>query len=361
MNIVFDGTITPRTPLAIVPPPPEDKKADRMGRLPRMPVFLDGVRHETAYIPASSIRGRLRHTAVALVIDTLKQAGKPSLTLNDYLFNALGGVFDRKDDEEDPTKGVDLTAMASVRETNPLISLFGAMTVKLGGKLRTGMAVPRVPFEPEAINPGVRMNPFQRDPDLLQQFSADEQRQFLETNRQRVLGNQLKGEAKQVDLKLRRMRRENAAPEQVEQLDKQRTDALARAEAAFDAAGGEVNLQQPLPGYEALPIGLEMTHRMTLVDPTPLELALFLATLERFAADPRLGGHASHESGLIAAHWAVRVHDAGGGTPAGDIGIDPDKGFVANLGHPLLQAALQAKATMAEQLARCIFSQPKGL
>lgn len=361
MQIIFEGTIVPVTPVSIVPPPPEGARPERVQRLPRMPVFNDGIRAETAYIPASSIRGRLRHTAVALVIECLRNAGEPGMRLRDYLFNAIGGVFDRKEEDEDRTRGIDLVAMSQAREANPLVSLFGAMTVKLGGRLRTGHAIPKVPFEPEPFDRGVRMNPFSRSPELLKQFSRDEAEEFLERNRHLREGNKQEDLAQRKKRELQRLKGRDADPPTIEKLEQEIADAEERAKQEFEAAGGFVNIQQPLPGYEALPVGLEMRNRMSLLDPTAVELALFLATLDRFAQDPRIGGHASYENGLIEAKWTVYIADGGQRANIGECFVSPEEGLKLNVTHPVFEEAERIASDLASALVACDFAQPEDL
>jgi hypothetical protein len=143
-TVVFDGTLTVVSPIAVSPPKSAEMGAakDRVQRLPTMPLIEDGVPRTTAYLPASTIRGALRRAAVAVVIDLLALDGAVKLTPHDYLLLALGGVKDRKEEGDTAdTKGVDLQAVQAFRKSNPLVSLFGAMAIDIGGNLRVGHGV----------------------------------------------------------------------------------------------------------------------------------------------------------------------------------------------------------------------------
>jgi CRISPR type IV-associated protein Csf2 len=347
-TVILDGTLTALSPIA-VSPPSDAKDKDRVQRLPTMPVISDGVAHTTAYLPASTIRGALRRAAVAVVIDLLAETGGPKLTPNDYLLLALGGVKDRKDEGAGADKGVDLQAVREFRRTNPLVSLFGAMAIDVGGNLRVGHGVPTVPFQPGHLGVGARHDPFARQPELLELFDADAAREFLDRNADRQEGNRLETQAEHAKRKLSQMKAKKkdddskALTAQIEQLQ-------ADAKAAFERAGGAVNIQQPLAGYEALPIGLEMRHRIVGDQLPPIELALLLAALERFARQPTLGGHAAHGCGEITGTWAVSVARRGAAAQAaGTITLANHQGLVVETDHPVLTAALALKDDLATQ------------
>ncbi len=50
---------------------------------------------------------------------------------------------------------------------------------------------------------------------------------------------------------------------------------------------------------------------MSIKNATDEEAGLFISALIRFAAEPRFGGHANHNCGLVEAHWTVTTSEAG--------------------------------------------------
>ena len=350
-TVVFEGTLTAVSPIAVSPPKLGEMGAakDKVQRLPTMPVIDDGVPRTTAYLPASTIRGALRRAAVAVVIDLLALDGAVKLTPHDYLLLALGGVKDRKEEGDTAdTKGVDLQAVQAFRKSNPLVSLFGAMAIDIGGNLRVGHGVPTVAFTPGHLGEGARHDPFARQPALLELFDADVAEDFLVRNAARLEGNRLESQVGLAERKMRDLAKaKNSDVEKANALKAQISQLNTDAKAAFEKAGGTVNIQQPLNGYEALPIGLEMRHKITGDQLTPVELALLLAALERFAFQPVLGAHVAHGCGELTGSWTVKI--AGRGAPvsvAGTVALENYAGLKISSEHAVLDEALALKADL---------------
>jgi hypothetical protein len=205
-----------------------------------------------------------------------------------------------------------------------------------------------VAFTPGHLGEGARHDPFARQPTLLELFDAEAAGDFLVRNAARLEGNRLETEAERAEKKMRGLARsKNADTAKVKELEAQISQLGADAKAAFERAGGTVNIQQPLSGYEALPIGLEMRHKITGDQLTPVELALLLAALERFAFQPVLGGHVAHGCGELTGSWTVRI--AGRGAPvalAGTVALDNYAGLKISSDHAVLDEALALKADL---------------
>ncbi len=71
------------------------------------------------------------------------------------------------------------------------------------------------------------------------------------------------------------------------------------------------SIRRPIDPYEAFITGAELSHRMSIKNATDEEAGLFISALIRFAAEPRFGGHANHNCGLVEAHWTVTTPEAG--------------------------------------------------
>ncbi|MDH8292293.1 CRISPR-associated protein Csf2, partial [Klebsiella pneumoniae] len=65
------------------------------------------------------------------------------------------------------------------------------------------------------------------------------------------------------------------------------------------------SIRRPIDPYEAFIAGAELNHRMSIKNATDEEAGLFISALVRFASEPRLGGHANHNCGLVEANWSV--------------------------------------------------------
>ena len=82
----------------------------------------------------------------------------------------------------------------------------------------------------------------------------------------------------------------------------------------------------PLPGYEAMPAGTVLEHRMVLRHVSAGELGVFMAGLRRFAEDPRFGAHRAHGCGRVTVEYAVKRIDGVDARPVGAVSIDPGAG-----------------------------------
>ena len=277
---LYQGTLTALSPIAVSPP--TDDKNDG-GQLPRM--------DERVYIPASSVRGKLRRMARDEVREVLSAAaGRPDVfTASDYFYLTIGGI---KEGEKDngKEKVFRVAEYSDIRARNPLISLFGASTPFLAGKVMIGMLMPESAVAPVLIK-YVRSNDFQRSPDdmrfitdidsVIQRMTRDSKNSLIkrEVKAIRSAAAKLHGDEKKT--------------------------ALAKADALSKQTGGGVALQQPNLKYEAIPETTVFAHRIVLRGVTDIEHGLFLRTLRRFSESPFIGAHLAHGAGEVEGSYEV--------------------------------------------------------
>lgn len=245
------------------------------------------------------------------------------MTTDDFLLVAKGGVKERKKDGVDERK-VDYEAIARRRREYPIVSLFGAMAEKIAGRWQIGDAVPAEPVQqPNRKGRGVRSHPFQRQPELAGFMDPDEYEDFLERDAKRVEAKDAEVEAEEIDRKVRRERRASAPdPEDIARLEVKSKELKKKAAALQAEAGGAVNIQQLLGGWQAIPEGVRMTHRMRLRGVTGDELAWAFFALRLLAREGRLGAHESRGEGYFSAEYALRLAvDGGDFAPAGTLRI----------------------------------------
>jgi CRISPR type IV-associated protein Csf2 len=314
--IVLDGKITAITPISISQPlTPEQARSrqssgDRVTRLPRMPMFVGGEVVSTVYLPASTLRGAMRHAATDRLIEALAETDK-RLTVSEYMAAALGGIKDRKGDGEE-TRGVDLAAFAAARRDNPIISVFGSFAQSISGNLAVGMAIPEQPFIPatDDIVTGVRQNALRKG-DIANKIDAADLATFMEADRATVKAVAMKGGIGKLEAKLRVAKREKKTDEMAEinaEIEAQKT----AQEEAFSESGRSVNLQQVLPGFEFIPSGCVMTQRTVLRKPSIAELGVLLSALEHMARNPIIGGQSARGCGQYTASWRIGVQPPNG-------------------------------------------------
>ena len=335
-TLLLDGTLTAVTPIAIILPGSEDKRTP--AGAPRKRMLRDGVMVDTAYVPPSSLRGRLRHLLTTEVMRLQHAADGRVFTPEDYIDTALGGVKDRKAEGDDERR-VDLKAIRALRARNPVVSLFGSMVSAVSGRLMVGDMTPVDPVAASGTGRSVRAHPFMRNPAVLDLLDPARFDEFTRLNDLRTEANRAEDTAQRTQRELARKKRGGAALEVVTALEEQIAEGQSRAKAGFQHAGGAVNIQQLLDGYDVIPEGTVMTNRIRLIDGTEAEVALLLLALDLLARRPLIGGHIAHGCGEIAGSWQARIGDAGGVAHAGTLRLEPFAGLALEQAAPPLEAA----------------------
>ncbi len=351
-DLVMDGTITADSDIS-VSPPGHKKKEGGVDALTLPEKFFWDRTHfvKTVYIPGSTVRGALRNAA-ARAVAAARAAGQRPMTPKDFLLVAKGGVKDRKKAGEDE-RTVDHEAMARLRREEPIVSLFGAMAEKIAGRWQIGDAVPDEPLTaPSHKGRGARSHPFQREPDLAGFMDATAYKDFLESDRKVVEANLAEGEAEDLGAKIRREKRRPAPdPEKIEGWTEEKERLEDKTKALREEAGGAVNIQQPLGGWQAIPEGARMRHRMRIRNADADELAWAFFALRRLARDGRLGAHESRGEGYFSAEYGLRLaEDDGDFEDAGTLRI-ADFALHVESGAPVIRTAFERSAGVLDGVA----------
>ena len=309
------GTILTQQPLAYSPP--DHRGPDKRLLLPRMPVPSAAGPLDSVYLSGGTIRGTYRHASADVWLER-----EATVTLRRFLELKVGGV---KGSGKEIRVG--LSERAKYLETDPFLSLFGAGSSPIGwihSRLDVGAALPDEPVQPIRIH-GARRDAT-ADPKLLEVIDADERAAVLEglvANRQR---SQAAAEIRELTRQIRQARR---AMEDTAELERA-LEAARRVEA--DAArtqsqllGSDVSVLLPLAGYEAIPPGTVLNHRLFFKHVTRRHLALFMGGLERFAQDPRFGAHRAHGCGRVSIAYEVKRLDGARAHSIGAVSIDPER------------------------------------
>ena len=312
---LFTGTITTREPLACSPP----GHLDRNGRalLPRMPVLTAAGPLETVYLPGSTIRGRYRHACADLCLERERP-----VTFARYLEVTVGGVRGSAE-----ARAVDLRARADFLAREPLLSLFGAGASPIGwihGRLDVGAALPAEPAEAMVLR-GSRGDA-NSDPVLLDVLDETERERLIRGRAANRRRSRAAAEARRLGAQLARAKGagEDTA-ELARALEAARRGEHEAASEQCALLGTDVSELLPLPGYEALPAGTVLGHRMFCRHVTEPQMSLLTAGLARFAEDPRFGAHRAHGCGRAGVAYEVKRLDAGRARPVGTVSIDPDR------------------------------------
>ena len=314
-HYLFTGSITTAEPLAYSPP--DHRGADKVSRLPRMPVPSAAGPMDTVYLSGGTIRGTYRHACADVWL-----ARERTVTVRRFLEVKVGGV---KGSAEEPRVG--LTERAAYLEGDPFLALFGAGSSPVGwihSRVDVGAALPGEPVQPIRIH-GARGDAT-TDPILLGVLDEAGHAAVLDglaANRRR---SQAAEEGRGLTQRIRQAKREaqdTAAFEQ--ELETAREAERTAAGVQSERLGSDVSLLLPLPGYEAIPPGTVLGHRMVFRHVTDRQMALFVGGLAHFAEDPRFGGHRAHGCGRVRVDYQIKRLEGTRARSIGAASVDPQR------------------------------------
>ena len=314
-DYLFSGSVVTRAPLAVSPPGHLDRNKRLL--LPRMTVLTAAGPVETVIVPGSTIRGRYRHACAEVCLESEKP-----VSFARYLALTVGGVRGTK-----TVARVGLQERQAFVDGEPMLALFGAGDSAIGwipSRLDVAMAVPSEPTEAMVLTG--RRGDATSDPLLLEVLAEEERAAVTAGAEANHARSQAAVRVREVE---RHIRRAAKAGEDTTGLDGELAEARRCVEAAAKAQaehlGSDVSVLLALPGYEAIPAGTVLGHRMFARGVTEDQMRLLVAGLARFAADPRFGGHRAHGCGRVLVEYDVRRFDGGKLTLVGTIRIDPNR------------------------------------
>ena len=310
---LFTGTITTVAPLACSPPDHRDR--NRRALLPRMAMLSAAGPFDTVFVPGGAIRGKFRHACA----DAWLERERPVDYLR-YLALKVGGVKGGADERR-----AGLQARRAFLAREPFLDLFGAGDSDIGwihSRLDVGAALPVEPTQAVVLN-GVRGDAAQ-DPILFEVLDEGERDRVLESVEANRRRSQAAGRVRALTGEFRRAKRSD---QDTAALERRLTEAERAAEIAAEAqvalVGSEVSLQLPLGGYEAIPPGTALAHRMFFRHVSPVQMQLFMAGLARFAQDPRFGARRAQGCGGVCVEYRVKRLEGLGAQAVGAVRIDP--------------------------------------
>lgn len=273
--------------------------------------------------PATGIRGALRRRARDVLRHAVMAAtnNETPFTLDEHYFLTLGGI--KGEGAQDRST---VAMEAAWRKKNPLLSLFGAGDAGvLGfvqGHLSVGNAVARDASEP-VIFSGVRTDDLYRDKSQIRFLSDDDIASLVSRAKGGRDRSALQNELKAVERDQKKAQREANAT-LAEEL-RAKADLLKKQVESVKAESGasDVSVGMPLAGWQAIPQGTVMDHRMLLVRSNELELGFLIETLNGLALDPVLGAHFATGHGLVSGEWTIYEATLAGRKEIGTVRFDP--------------------------------------
>lgn len=290
-KIIIDATLTTVQPVSI-------KLPDQEGH-PKMTRGVDSEGHpkKTAYIPATTIRGKLRRLAVQPLMEAAKAAGTP-WTLHQVYEAMLG-----QDAASEGSEDIDLLALKKRRAENHIVDLFGAgLGVK--SRISVGHFVPVVDVAPEPFA-GVRKD-LDSDLDVLELMDDDEVNKFVGRNTTNSNRSEAEALVKKIGSQIRKAEK---AAQDVTDLKAALELAQGKRDELVSAMGDMKNSTKTLTSYEAMPSGIELKSRIIIDKATSKDLTTFVSALDLFSRSPVLGGQTARGCGEVTGSFQMTDQD----------------------------------------------------
>ena len=282
-HLIFNIEARTLAPVSIVAPPAEGSKATGHPTMPR----ADG---ETAYIPASTLRGKLRRGVVMPMAAAAAAAGKPWRLPR--LYSLLLG---QDTDSEKKAEVIDLKAIAALRAAEPVLDLFG-VGLTLAGRLMVSHLLPVENVAPITIT-GTRRD-LDDDESLIDMMTAEDRAAFEGRGAANTARVSHAASVKALESKLRAALKKDAQANTAELAAA--IEVAKAAEAAASASMGEMkNSTRTLIQHSALPAGVELRGRIVVRNERDGDLAMLLGALDEFSRMPVLGGHSARGCGEL--------------------------------------------------------------
>ena len=300
-DVIINGTLQAMTPISFTQPLGN-------GSLPKIGQKL--------YIPASSLRGKLRRLARDVVYEANNNEPMP---LEDFYFLTLGGIKNGKaKNEEGKEVEIDkhaVTKVMAVRQQNPMVSLFGAMAPQaIGGRLSVSHLIAKEVINPDTVK-HVRTNDLVRNPEVVEMLDGNALSDYNAMKSVADIRSALTAEKRDLNRTKKNLSSEELA------------DANAKIKAIDEQLKDVTVVQVGLPQleYEVIPQGAVLGSNFRLMGATEVEIVLFMKALAKFAENPVLGGRINHGLGEVKGQWDISFREVGGKMQtAGTLSFDGD-------------------------------------
>lgn len=287
-NTIIKVTLKTEQPLSIKMPQAEYVPSNKWDNAPVMTLGLnsEGEPMETAYIPASTIRGMLRRNVALPAMEKRAAEGHP-FTLHEAYADLIGqdAASEKQPDEIDPM------AIRKLRLENPIVDLFGSgLGVK--SRIKVSHFLPDHHVLPSVFT-GVRKDLGDNDDGaVLDLISSDDREEYLA----RTNANSKRAQAEALLTSLRRKKKQGKGGADI---DQEIAAAGAKVEEYEAIMGDMKNSSRTLLHYYALPAGVEWKGRIIVDRSTDVDVEAIIAALDRFSTYPMLGGQQARGCGEL--------------------------------------------------------------
>ncbi len=253
---------------------------------------VDGTTVKTAYIPGTTIRGKLRHAYVLAAVAKNAAAGKMASMYQ--LYEDLIGQDAKSEAQSDK---VDLAAVKERRQSNHIIDVWGcglgvSARLKMGHLMPAGgIAIPTEKFQAvrREINSNAEIFEYMSD-EAKEKFS---QRHDVNSKRAEV--------KKQIELLGKEIRAARNAKNTalMEELEAKQVKLKQQQEVCEKEMGEMKNSTKGIFEISAMPAGTDLVGRATLDKPQPKDLEMLFECFDLLSRDPIIGGNSARGFGEI--------------------------------------------------------------
>lgn len=291
-TIVIEAVITTQGPLSIAMPVAQGGRANEFNNFPLMARGLDevGTLLQTAYLPASTVRGFLRR---ASGLAAMEKRGVGKTTLQQAYSDILGQSADAKEE-------VDLIKLSAIRDGDPILDLFGSWSIK--SRLLVSNFLPKTNVLPQAIT-GVRKD--LEDTDGVLEFLSEADR-LAYYNRSEVNSQRAAADAVVKGIK-RELSKAKKESKPLADLEAALAIAESKAAALKSEMGEMANSSRTITEFFALPADVALHGRIVIEQAKERDLGLILQALHALSARPMLGAQVARGCGEVAGQFTIKV------------------------------------------------------
>lgn len=289
-EFILRGTITALQPISIAPPETDPKAAV-------MPIrTAAGEIAKTFYIPATTLRGRLRREVAHRLLGDAKRS------LDDLYATVLGQTRA----SEEKSEYTDLELLGRLRDANPVTSLFGC-GLGLKSRLLVSHAVPIEPTDAFAFHAVRRdLDADERDFDSL---TPDDRKLWVARANANSDRATLENELEALQRERRKANKAGSADE-VSRLDARIEEVQKAFDHAAELAGTVVSIKQ-LINYLAVPAGTVFQNEIFVRNGSDPDLGLILTGLDGLSQNPYLGAQQARGCGKVSFEYRMAELRAG--------------------------------------------------
>jgi hypothetical protein len=288
--IIIQATITTVLPLSISMPIAERTQENEFNNFPMMTRGLsdEGEKLETAYLPATTLRGYLRRAIVMKDMQAAADSGK-----HYKLEQAYSELIGQDAASEQQAGEIDLVALKDTRESAPVLDLFGS-GLGIKSRLLVSHFVPKHNIDPDVIT-AVRKD-LDDNEQAFELLADSEKAEFFERSQANSERSKVDALVNNLTRKLRAAKRDK---EPTEEIEAQITEAKKLVEKYQTAMGEMRNSTRAIFSHYAIGAGIDLSGKLVIENPKDRDIDLLITGLQSLSLFPVLGANSARGCGEI--------------------------------------------------------------